>query len=266
VTEPLVLRETIGPIAVLTLNRPDRRNALSRRLVAELSDALDSLAADLTVRVVVLAAAGSVFCAGMDLKEAEESSRSVENDGRAVDDTQAIADLVDQIHRFRRPVIAAMQGSALAGGAGLALACDFVIAAREAQLGYPEVRRGLVAAIVLHDLVRQVGDRKARELLLTGAPISADTALSWGLVNCVVPADRVREEAISLARSLLECAPLALTSIKRLLDEATGRPPDLRGAAAVSAAVRVGAEASEGMRAFLEKRPPAWAAPDRTES
>ena len=262
---PLVLREDLGPIVVLTLNRPDRRNALCRALIAELSDTLDVLAAEPTTRVLILAAAGPVFCAGMDLREAAEASASVENEGMAVDDTQAIAHLIDQIHRFPRPVIAALTGSALGGGAGLAVACDFVIAWREAKIGYPEVRRGLVAAIVLHDLVRQVGDRKARELLLSGEPIAAETAHAWGLINRVVAYDRVRDEALALARSLLECAPRAITSLKRLLDEATGRPADLRGAAAVSAAVRVGAEAAEGMTAFLEKRPPAWVATDRTE-
>jgi methylglutaconyl-CoA hydratase len=258
VNPSLVLHETLGPIVVLTLNRPDRRNALSRALVAELSDTLDSLAADPTARVVVLTGAGPTFCAGMDLKEAADVSTTLEGETLAVDDTQAIAHLIDQIHRFPRPIIAALQGSALAGGAGLALACDFVIASRDAQLGYPEVRRGLVAAIVLHDLVRQVGDRRARELLLTGDPISAEVALAWGLINRVVTADRVLEQSLSLARALLESAPRAITSIKRLLDEATGRPADLRGAAAVSAAVRVGAEAAEGMKAFLEKRPAAW--------
>jgi methylglutaconyl-CoA hydratase len=105
-----------------------------------------------------------------------------------VKDIQAIADLISQLHRFPRPTIAALDGDALAGGAGLALACDFVLATAGARVGYPEVRRGMVAAIVLHDLVRQVGDRRARELLLTGEPIGAEQAERWGLINRVVPA------------------------------------------------------------------------------
>jgi methylglutaconyl-CoA hydratase len=258
VSEPLVLLDRTAPIAWLTLNRPDRHNAMSRALIAELSDALDDLSSNSTIRVVVLTGAGATFCSGMDLKEASELSDRAEDESRAVDDTQSLAHLIDQVHRFPKPVIAALQGDALAGGAGLALACDFVIAAQEAKLGYPEVRRGLVAAIVLHDLVRQVGDRRARELLLSGSPISADVAERWGLINRVVPRTRVRDEALSLASSLLNSAPKAITSTKLLLDEATGRPIDLRGAAAVSAAIRVGAEASEGMRAFVEKRPAAW--------
>jgi methylglutaconyl-CoA hydratase len=257
--EPLVLRRDEDAIVVLTLNRPDKRNALSRALLSALSDALDVAAAEPTTRVVVLSATGPVFCAGADLKEATERMQTPEGEKRAVDDSQAFAHLINQIHQFPRPTIAAVAGDALAGGAGLATACDFVVMAPHARIGYPEVRRGLAAAIVLHDLVRQVGDRRARELLLTGEAVGADTAAHWGLVNRVAPADRCLSECINLARQLLECAPLAVTTTKRLLDEATVRPHDLRGAAAVSASVRVGDEAAEGMRAFLEKRPARWA-------
>jgi methylglutaconyl-CoA hydratase len=254
----LVLREDHGPVAVLTLNRPEKRNALSRMLIAELSDALDELAVRHGCRAVVLTGAGPVFCTGMDIKEAADFGDNPEAESRAVADTWAIAHLINQVHQFPRPMIAALQGDALAGGAGLALACDFVVAAETAKIGYPEVRRGLVAAIVLHDLVRQVGDRRARELLLTGASISAQTAERWDLVNRVVPEGRCLEEAIALASSLVESAPTALATTKKLLDEASHRPPELRGAAAISAAVRVSDEAIEGMRAFFEKRPPEW--------
>jgi methylglutaconyl-CoA hydratase len=257
-SEQLVLRDDHGPVVVLTLNRPDRRNALSRGLATALGDALDRLMVEHGPRVLVLAGAGTAFCAGMDLKEAlaRGSSDSAEKD--AVDDTQAIADLIDQVHRFPRPTIAALDGDALAGGAGLALACDFVVATAGARLGYPEVRRGLVAGIVLHDLVRQVGDRRARELLLTGAPIVAEQAERWGLINRVVTHGSALPAALELARELLESAPEALATTKQQLDEATFRPADLRGGAAVSAAVRVSDEAREGMNAFLEKRPPHW--------
>ena len=135
-----------------------------------------------------------------------------------------------------------------------------MIASDSARIGYPEVKRGLVAAIVMHDLIRQVGDRRARQLLLSGDLLPAQEAERWGLVNRVVPPDRCLDEAVALAQSLAEAAPDALATTKRLLDEAWGRPKTLRGAAAVSAAVRVGDEAIEGMRAFLEKRPPSWAA------
>lgn len=257
-THSLVLRDDHGPIAVLTLNRPERRNALSRALIAALSDTLDQIATEPGIRAVVLAAAGPVFCAGMDLKEATEPDDTPEAQKQAVDDTQAIAHLIDQVHRFPRPVVAALHGDAYGGGAGLALACDLVVMADSARLGYPEVRRGLVAAIVVHDLVRQVGDRRARELLLTGEPVSADIAGRWTLVNRVVPADRCQDEAVALAHTLIEGGPFALATTKRLLDEAANRPENLRGASAVTAAVRDSDEAREGMRAFFEKRPPRW--------
>jgi methylglutaconyl-CoA hydratase len=253
----LVLRTDDGPTTVLTLNRPDRRNALSRDLVAAVSDAFDALATDPAVRSVILAGAGPAFCAGMDLAEAA-APPSDDAESQAVRSLQGIADLFHQVHTFPKPTIAAVTGPALAAGAGLALACDFVVMANTARLGYPEVRRGLATAIVLPDLVRQLGGRRARELVLTGEAISAETAERWGLVNRRVPAERCLDEARALASSLLASAPKALTSIKRLLDEATDWPPDLRDTVAVSASIRVGDEAAEGMRAFLEKRSPSW--------
>ena len=259
---PLVLREDRGPIAILTLNRPEKRNALSRRLVAELGDAIGLAATDPTVRVLVLTNAGPTFCSGMDLKEASDPSSSDEAQRAAVADAQGIADLMDAIHKSPKPTIAAARGDALAGGAGLALACDFVLMSDAAKLGFPEVHRGLVAAIILHDLTRNVGDRRARDLLLTGRSIAAAEAQRWGLINRSVPLGTCLEEAMSLARSLLASAPIATTTAKRLLDEVSSRASNLRGAAAVSAAVRVGDEAREGMMAFLEKRLPAWADED----
>jgi methylglutaconyl-CoA hydratase len=163
-----------------------------------------------------------------------------------------------QVHRLGKPTIAALNGDALAGGAGLAMACDLVIAAEPARIGYPEVRRGLVAAIVMHDLVRQVGERRARQLLLTGLPIGVVEAERWGLVNRVVPAQECLTEAIAMGQSLVACAPRAIETTKRLIAEASGRPLDLRGAAAITAQTRVSEEAHEGIRAFLEKRSPAW--------
>jgi methylglutaconyl-CoA hydratase len=257
--ESLVVRETHGPVALLVLNRPDRRNALSRALVAELGDALTSLASDPSVRSVVLTGADPTFCAGMDLKEAEAAGHGDEAEKRAVADVRGIADLIQQLHDLPKPTVAALNGDAYAAGAGLATACDFVLAAEGARIGYPEVRRGLVAAVVLHDLVRQVGDRRARALLLSGEPIDAAEAERWGLVNWVVAPEQCRAEALGVARKLMDTGPRAVATLKRLIDESSGRPADLRGAAAVSAAVRVSDEAMEGMRAFLEKRPPSWA-------
>ncbi len=254
----LIVRYDEGPLALVILNRPERRNALSRDLVDQLSGALSKAAAESSVRVIVLSGEGPVFCAGMDLKEASASNNTAEAEQQAVSDAQALADLMAQIHEIPKPVIAALNGDAYAGGAGLMTACDFVVASSDAKIGYPEVRRGLVAAMVMHDLVRQAGERRARELLVTGAPIDAETAERWGLVNRVVAREACLATALELGRSLVGCAPRAVETTKRLLDEAAGRHV-LRGAAAVTAAVRVSEEAQEGMNAFFEKRSPRWA-------
>jgi methylglutaconyl-CoA hydratase len=257
-TTELVRRRDDGPIVTLSLNRPEKRNALSRALVAALSDELDKIEASPDHRVVILAGEGKVFCAGMDLKEASADSADAESEARGVADVQGIAHLINQIHRLPRFTIAALQGAAVAGGAGLALACDYAVMADDAKFGYPEVLRGLVPAIVTHDLIRQVGERRARQLLLSGGLIDATTAERWGLVNQVVPAAGLRSAVMERARSQLAAAPLAVEAVKRLIDDATGRPADLRGPAAVSAAARAGDEAAEGMRAFLERRTPNW--------
>jgi methylglutaconyl-CoA hydratase len=254
----LVVREDRGPIAILTLNRPEKRNALSRELVAALRDQIDKIRVDNHTRVVVLTGAGSAFCAGMDLKEAASVDDSDDAEQVTIAILQQFADLLQCVHTLSKPTIAAVSGDAFAGGAGLMAACDLVVASESALIGYPEIKRGLVASVVLHDLSRQVGDRRARELLLTGEPISAEVAMEWGMVNLVSPKGGCLSQAILLAQDLLKSAPEAIATTKRLLDETLGRPHDLRGAAAVSAAVRVSDEAREGIRAFIEKRPPAW--------
>lgn len=247
-----------GPVVTLILNRPARRNALSRALITALGDTIDELAHEREVRSVILAAEGPVFCAGMDLHETERLTGDPEGETLAVQDAQAFAHVLDRLHRLPVPTIAAMQGDALAGGAGLALACDLVVMAREARIGYPEVLRGLAPAIVLHDLTRQAGLRRVRELVLTGRAISSEEAERWGLINRVVPAASCRDEAWSLATAMLAAAPGALATAKRLLDEETARPPDLQGAAALSASSRLSDEAREGVSAFREKRRPSW--------
>lgn len=257
--DELVLREDMGTVALLVLNRPERRNALSRGLIARLGDALAALVSEAGVRSVVLTGAGATFSAGMDLKEAAALVGDAESEKLVIADMQGIADLIGQIHRLEKPIVAALNGDAFAGGAGLALACDFVIASAESRIGYPEVRRGLVAAVVMRDLVKQAGERRARALLLAGEPIGAEEAERWGLINRVVPAECCRGEAVALARSLSACGPHALALTKRLVGETDGRSTELRGAAAISAAIRSSDEAVEGMRAFLEKRPPRWA-------
>jgi methylglutaconyl-CoA hydratase len=255
--ESIVVRTDRGPVVVLTLNRPERRNALSGPLIDALSEALHRAELEPAVRAVVITGAGSVFCAGLDLKEIELRSTD-DGERAAVAQVQSVADLLMQVHQMSKPTIAALNGSALAGGAGLATACDFVIAVEGARIGYPEIRRGLVAAMVMHDLVRQVGERRARFLLLTGRTITGAEAAEWGLINHVVAGEHCLEEAIAWGEMMLESAPGAIATAKRLIAEASGRPRDLRGAAAITAQVRVSEEAQEGILAFLEKRKPVW--------
>jgi methylglutaconyl-CoA hydratase len=256
--EPLVTRSDDGPVAILTLNRPDKRNALSRALMTELEHHLDRAGREPRVRSVVLAGAGPVFCAGMDLAEAAKERQGAEAEQNAVVALQIYADLLQRIHSLPKPTIAAVHGDALAGGAGLMSACDFAVAADRARVGYPEVLRGLVPSVVMFDLTRLVGDRRARHLLLTGQPISSRTALEWGLVNQITTPEECLAESIRVGKCFVHSAPEAVAAIKRLLDETEGRPKSLRGAAAVSAAIRVSDEAQEGMLAFLEKRQPRW--------
>jgi len=256
--EPLVIRHDDGPVSILTLNRPDKRNAISRALMHELEHHLDRVRMDPKIRSVVLTGAGPVFCAGMDLAEAAKERENAEAEQHAVVTLQEYADLIQRLHTLPKATVAAMGGDALAGGAGLMAACDFAVAGDRARIGYPEVIRGLVPSVVMFDLTRLVGDRRARFLLLSGQPITAAVAHEWGLVNAVTKPEDCLAEAIRLARSFVQAGPEAVASIKRLLDETEGRPRNLRGAAAVSAAIRVSDEAQEGIQAFLEKRPPRW--------
>ncbi len=258
-SEALVKRSDEGPVAILTLNRPERRNALSRALMHEFEDQLDRVGHEPKIRSVVLTGAGTTFCSGMDLKEAARERDSAEAEQHAVATLQEYADLLQKLHTLSKPTIAALNGDALAGGAGLATACDFAVAAETARIGYPEVLRGLVPAVVMFDLTRLIGDRRARQMLLSGELISAARSYEWGLVNQVTAPDGCLAEAVRVGKDMIHLAPQAAATIKRLLDETQGRPRSLRGAAAVSAAIRVSEEAQEGIRAFLEKRPPRWA-------
>ncbi len=255
----LVLTAEHGSVRVLTLNRPERRNALNRELIAALGDELDRATVSASVRAIVLTGSGTCFCAGMDLSRLAEGKEI--DEAEAIDDANSIADIIDQIHTFPKPTIAALNGDALAGGAGLALACDFVIANETARIGYPEVLRGLVAAVVLHDLVSLAGLTLARRLLLTGEPITAREALDHGLIYQCLPLEHDLKVAIELAKSLGGGGPLAIATTKRLLNETSSRPKSLRGSAAISASVRVSEEAAEGIKAFFDKRPPHWAEP-----
>jgi methylglutaconyl-CoA hydratase len=255
----LVRYEARPPAVVLTINRADRRNALSRALIAALTDAFTRAGDDPAARCVVLTGAGSVFCAGMDLAELQESASAGGDNSPVWDDALKLARLYDLIYRLPKPTVAAVNGAAVAGGAGLVSVCDLAVAVPEAKFGYPEVRRGLVAAMVLPHLLRHVGERTARYLLLTGEMIDAEEARRAGFVNAVVPAAELLDRAQAWARSLAEGGPKALALTKDLLQRFSRQAVSLEEAAHASAAPRLTEECRQGLEAFFAKRPAPWA-------
>jgi methylglutaconyl-CoA hydratase len=269
-SEPLVLYSLRAPAAILTLNRADKRNALSRALIASLNEAFQRARDDAAVRCVILTAAGSVFCAGMDLAELAES---LDQAGKAQkspaespvwDDSLRLATLYDLIYRLPKPTIAAVNGAAVAGGAGLVSVCDLAVAVPEARFGYPEVRRGLVAAMVMPHLLRHVGERTARYLLLTGDLIDAAEACRTGLVNAVADGPQLLQRAHEWACSLAEGGPQALAGTKNLLHQFSHQTLSVAEAARASAAPRLSEECQQGLRAFFAKRPAPWSsAPEK---
>jgi methylglutaconyl-CoA hydratase len=255
---PPVLLERRGAIAVLTLNRPEVRNALSPALLHALETHLDALDSDDTVRVIVLTGAGDAFCAGADLENLRALGSASSEDNKR--DSRMLANVLRRIYVFPKPVIAALNGAAVAGGAGLATACDLVIAGENAKLGYTEVKLGFVAAIVSIFLLRAVGEKHARELLLTGKLVTALEAHRMGLVNEITPKERVLERALELAASLAKNSRTALETTKELLAvlPGMGLEESLRYAVGVNAWTRTTNDLREGVAAFLEKREPRW--------
>ena len=236
----LLLIENHGGVRVLTLNRPDKRNALNTALTQALLDALRAADADDTVYCVVLAGAGQGFCAGADLSEFKDLTPD------QAQRVSARAELTASLHgifsKMAKPVVTAIQGAAMGGGAGLALAGDMAVMAASAKLGYPEVKHGIVAAIVMTNLTRQVGRKAAFELVGLGAPVDAARALALGMVNRVVPDADLMQETLAIARQLAAASPQAMSTTKQLLHQVAELPFD--------AALEQGRLANERMRAF----------------
>lgn len=250
-----------GPIARLTLASPENRNALSPQMVQDLQEAFEQLQTQETTRVIVLCAEGKVFCSGADLKNLHHllSASSEEN----LQDSRKLAQLFETIYMCPKPVIAAVEGKAIAGGAGLASACDLVVASSEAQFAYTEVKLGFVAAIVMIFLLRAVGEKHARELLLTGEAISAAEAYRMGLINRLTEPGQALSRAYSLAEQITRNSPVALSSTKSLLASlpSMGLQEALGHAAQMNAWARTTQDLREGITSFLEKRLPRWQEP-----
>lgn len=245
-------------VLTLTMHRPEKRNALNTAMIGELTHALDAAGKDTSCKVILLTGAGEAFCAGMDLEHLEALNTKTRDEHRA--DSEHIAWLFRILYDNPKPTIAAVNGAAVAGGMGLATLCDFTLAVPEAKFGYSEVKIGFVPAIVSAFLRKQIGDKRARDLLLTGRSIDAQEAFDLGLVTRVIPAPKLIEEARALAKKLLGNSPAAMQATKRLLSEYESRQLDDEIQAAIRANVdaRATEDFKEGVRSFLEKRKPEW--------
>lgn len=249
--------EFSSEIATITLNRPDKRNAISAAMIADLMAAFAEAESN-PARVLILTGAGKAFCAGMDLEALKATA--TQSPTEHLEDSRRTSRLYRRIWSFPKPTIAAVNGPAIAGGCGLATLCDFTIAAPEARFGYPEVRIGFIPAIVSVFLTRQIGEKRARDLLLTGRIIDAAQALNLGLVGEIAPAPGLLDAAQRRAKDLLSCSPLSLLKTKKLLRDSAAPELDreLELAIAESAQMRSTEDYREGLAAFLEKRPPRW--------
>jgi methylglutaconyl-CoA hydratase len=251
--------ERRGGAAWLWLNRPESRNALNAEIQDFLLKALKDLETEKQIRVLVLAGRGAAFCAGGDLQRMEQASKMT----RAKSKTEAsrFAGLLYRMHTYPKPLIARVHGAAFAGGMGLVAACDLVVASEEAEFCLPEVRIGLVPAMISPYLVRAMGEQQARRYMLTGERLAAKEAHRIGFVHACVPAAELDARVEKFAAQLAQAGPQALARSKKLLARVAQAPigPALSAhTAAVLADARAGDEAREGIRAFLEKRKPRW--------
>jgi methylglutaconyl-CoA hydratase len=254
-----VILSQINSIALITLNRPDRRNALDAEMVAELHAAIRAIESDDATRVVVLAAEGPAFCAGADLEYLRNlnSASTLENYA----DSVALRDMFYALRMCSRPTIAKVHGPALAGGCGLALACDIVVASDDARFGFPEVRIGFIPAIVMKLLVERVGMGNAREILFRGSVVGPDVAQQLGMINYVVGPDELNTMAERLAYEIAEkISPEAVRLTKQLLAEI--EPMSLRESVVHAAAFNTIGRNTEafrkGVNSFLNKEKLVW--------
>lgn len=252
-SDVLVTRE--GPVVTLTLDRPDRRNALDPGLLGALAAVIDDVSSDDEVRVVVLTGAGSSFSAGADL---EWMRRSIDlSDERSRKDTAAMAEAFETVDRCPKAVIARVNGPAIGGGAGLVACADVAVAVEGTRFAFAEARLGLLPAVISPYVLRAIGPGRARELFTSGRPFEAAEAEAYGLLHHVVAADALDAWVDIMVHNFLACSPEALAANKRLVRDATASLalPDLVDRIAEA---RASAEGQEGIAAFLEKRTPRW--------
>jgi methylglutaconyl-CoA hydratase len=241
-------------IVKITLNRPEKRNALDDSMIAGLEHALVRSMVEKTARVVLISGMGADFCAGMDLRQLQETSdQGVEKN---LESAGVLGGFYRALRRHRFPVVAAVQGRALGGGCGLANACDVVLAAESAQFGYPEVNIGFVPAIVMSMLRRSVGEKRAFDLLVSGKPIDAQEALEIGLVSKVFPDARFQSSVDTYLSNLAEKPATAVTLTKKLFYETDGMSFDaaIESGVRMNALARMTADARTGFKRFAKKK------------
>jgi methylglutaconyl-CoA hydratase len=246
-------------IGYITLNRPDKRNALSFEMVAELREAFTTAENDPSVKVVILRAEGESFCAGADLGYLQKlQGFSYEEN---LDDSRHLKSLFLQIYTLKKVVIAQVQGHALAGGCGLATVCDLIYSVPEAKFGYTEVKIGFVPAIVMVFLLRKIGEQKAKQLLLSGELITADEAVGSGLVNKIVPRESLNTFVLEAAQKLIRNNSMqSLELTKRMIADVQSMSltEALDYAARMNARARATEDCKKGIAGFLDKKPVAW--------
>ena len=250
--------ELAGAVRTITLNRPDRRNAISSDMIEDLLAALANAEADHAVRVVIITGSGKAFCSGMDLEMLQSVTDQTPDEN--LGDSRQMARLFQRVYAFPKPVITAVNGAAIAGGCGLATFSDITLAVPEAKFGYTEVRIGFIPALVSVLLRRQIGEKHARELLLTGAIIDAAEAFRLGMVTEIVSADNLLQRAHEVAAKFLEASPTSLRRTKRLLLQYNDKEvtQEIELAIQENAAIRATEDFREGLASFLEKRQPKW--------
>jgi methylglutaconyl-CoA hydratase len=255
----MIETDFVDDIATISLNRPEVHNAFDERMIADLTAALDVVAARPELRVVQLAAAGPSFSAGGDLDWMRRMAGYSDEQNRA--DAERLARLLQKLATLPKPTIALVQGAAYGGGVGLIAACDIAIAVEGARFGLTEVKLGLVPAVISPYVIGAIGARWARRLFLTGERFDTDLALRIGLVHEVVAADRLLLRAIEIAVQLKEGAPLAQAEAKALVAQIAGEGADeylIDHTSRLIARIRAAPEGRDGVASFLEKRKPAW--------
>ena len=246
-----------GSVATVMLNRPEKRNAISYELIDDVLRALAEVESS-SAQILIVTGAGKAFCSGMDLGNLRSITGRTPEENQS--DSASMARLFRTIYEFPKVTIAAVNGPALAGGCGVATLCDFTLASTGAKFGYTEVRIGFVPAIVSTFLLRQIGEKQARDLLLSGRIIGAEEAFRLGLANEIVEPGKLLDRVRELAASLLRNSPASLLATKRLLPRISSDSLDRQIAAAIdeNARIRTTADFREGVSSFLEKRSPRW--------